>query len=347
MIQQTYGDVKPAIAAVCGASGMSVTDTRLLDRTNLAIQELMNEGDFPNVVDRWHIVAADGNIVLPTFLDRLMQINIRGVPQTIASPWWQFVAYGPGTREDQCGLGKWWVDEAMISDRGEFPTKVALPETGGPWNLRVYTPVDENIITDGTSAPPVCTIQGLDGNGQIIRTQPDMVTWVNGEQVALDHSVPYVQTMEQFSAISVFTKPVTNGNIRLTAWDGVTETELSNYLFSDTTPSYHHYFSQWLADLTVASDSPLRVVRARCRKRFVPVVENTDVLIVGNVNALKEMVVAQFKREADNLESYAVHKATAVDIMKKEAMGYRGKSRVPGLTFQRGYAMGSNMPALR
>lgn len=349
MISLTYGEAKAEIARVCGVSGMAVTDPRVLVRTNSAVQETMNEGEWPNVVDRWHIIATDGHLVLPSFLDRLMQINIKGVPQTISSPWYQFCAYGPGTPSDcpQPEFGRFWCDERMIEDWGEFPTQVRLPETGGPWNLRVYTAVDENILTDGTSTPPVCTLQGTDSTGQIIRTSDGTSDYTNGEPVALDWTVPYVQTTQQFSTLAAFTKPVTRGPIKLTAWDGTTETVLANYIFSDTTPSYHHYFSNWLQTLTRFDTITTKIVRARCRKRFVPVVEDTDVLIISNLPALKEMVIAQWKRDADNLQSYMAHKQTAISLMNKEADAYRGKSRIPGLTFQRGFAIGSNIASLR
>jgi hypothetical protein len=278
-----------------------------------------------------------------------MQINIKGVPQTISSPWYQFCAYGPGTPSDspQAEFNRFWCDERMITDWGEFPVQTTLPETGGPWNFRVYTAVDETVITNGTAVVPACTIQGTDGSGQIVRLTNGSGVWSNGESVALDSSVAYVQTTTQFSSISAFTKPATNGPVKLTAWDGVTETVLANYLFSDTTPSYHHYFSHWLQTLTRLSDGVHKIVRARCRKRFVPIAEDTDVLIISNLPAIKEMVIAAWKRESDNLESYAGHKQTAISLMNKEAEAYRGKSRIPGLTFQRGFALGSNLASLR
>jgi hypothetical protein len=349
MISATYGDIKAEIADVCGVSAMVVSDARLILRTNAAVRELMNEGEFPGVVDRYHLTVPDGHIVLPSFLDRLMQINIAGCPQTIASPWWQFVAYGPGTREDQLTpeFGRNWIDERMISDRGEYPVQVALPETGGPWRFRIYTAVDENIVTNGSSGPPTCTIQGIDQNGEIARTQISISQWFTGERVAMNWAVPYVQTLQEYSAITAFTKPATNGPIKITAWDGTTETTLATYLFSDTTPSYHHYFSQWLNDLMAAKTDPQRVIRARCRKRFVPVTEDTDVMIISNANAIGEMVIAQWKRKSDNLQSYMAHKQTAIDIMKKEALAYRGKARLPGISFQRGFSIGSDLPALR
>lgn len=347
MISLTYGEAKPEIARVCGVSGMAVTDPRVLVRTNQAILELVNEGEWPGVVDQWHIVASDGNVVLPTFLDRLEQINIKGCPQTIASPWYQFVSYGPGTPADNLSaeFGQWWTDFRMIEDRGEHPTKTLLPETGGPWRLRVYTSVDETVITDGTGVTPACTIQGIDQNGQIVRTMVSQSSWFNGEQLSLDWNVPYVDSIQEYTSISAFTKPTTNGPIFLTATDGSTEIELSNYVFSDTTPSYHHYYSRWLQNLT--SNGTSKIIRARARKRFVPISEDTDVLLISNLPALKEMVIAQWKREADNLQSYMAHKQTAIELMKREALSYRGKARVPGITFQRGFALGSNIAAIR
>lgn len=320
---------------------MVATDDLVDQSINSACQELSAEGDWPNVVDRYHIVSLSGEITLPTFLDRIMQINVRGVPQVIASPWFQFVAYGPGTEEDQQGLGRWWCDSGMILDRGEFPTKVDVPAADGPWKLRVYADVLE---ADGA----YCTIQGLNPDGEIVRTEVDDA-WINGEQVSLSDGTGSAmhETVEEFSSVTVFTKPATNGYIRLKAWNGITEVDLAAYLPSDTDPSYHRYFSEWLDNLNAADDSPLRVVRGRCRKRFVPAVEDTDPLIISNLPALREMVIAIWKRDSDDQENYLLHKGTAVDLMKKEAAAYRGKSRIPSLTFQRGFAIGGNIPALR
>lgn len=350
MNQLTLGQAKPQVASMSGNAGMVITDALVIQSINNAVQELMMEGDWPNVVDRYHVLCESGEITLPSHLDRLMQANIRGVPQTIASPWWQFVAYGPGTEEDRCGCGQWWGEFDggwMISDRGEFPTRVSIPEDGadGPWTLLVTPQVQE-------AADACVTIQGLDGDGLVIRTDVSdgsgAPEWINGIRVPIDGTagVP-VSDAQVFSEITAFTKETTNGYIKLEATNGTDTIELSNYLFSDTTPSFHRYFSQWLDSLSSGADDCLRFVRARCRKRFVPASLDTDVLIITNLNALKEMVIAQWKRAADDTEGYTLHKVAAVDLMKKEAAAYRGKSRIPGLTFQRGFPVGSSLPALR
>jgi len=346
MISRTYGDIKAQIAAVCGASGMSVTDPRVLLRTNNAVQELMDCNEYPGVFDTWHIVAESGYLVLPPQFDRLANISIAGVPRQIMSPWAEFVQYGPGPAEDQRTWRRWWCDGRDIFDRGEVVSRIPIPDIDdtdfpGPWKLRVYATVEE--------LPDIyLTAQGT-RSGRIIRTQitdgSSVGEWINGERIAITDGSAYVESVEDFDTLTVVTKPQTNGYVRLTAWNGVVEIELSDYAPDETTPSYHKYFSQWL-QIRQEDDQCLRVVRARVRKRFVPVKEDTDVMIISNINALKAMVIAQWKRDADNQESAAIYKANAIKILNDEAQGYRGKSRMPAVTFQVGYGIGT-LPGIR
>ncbi len=353
MISRTYGDVKAEIARVSGTSGMSVTDPRVLARLNEAIQELMNEGAFPGVVDRWHLRATDGHICLPPELDMLLEFTADGVPAQIVSPWAEFVNYGPGIAYDllprggrrnwfRCGTGN-------LYDRGELCVKTPIPISDGscscadvpvgPWVIRQYANPAANEASGIYS-----TIQGLDENGLTVRSEVDG-TWINGVRLGISSGSGFTETTQNFSSIEAYTKPKTNGYVRITAWNGTDEIELSNYAPWQTTPSYHHYFSPYL-QAAVRFGPCCRVVLARARRRFVPVAEDTDVLIISNVQALKSMVIALWKREAGNLDVYAAKKLTAVDIMKKEAVAYTGKVRSPAITFQRGFNVGT-LPPIR
>ncbi len=342
---------------------MSVTDPRVIQRINLATQELMNEGAFAGIVDRWKIRATNGRIVLPPELDMMLEFTVDGVPQQIMSPWAEFVNYGPGVGEDLLpGQGRtaffsrnWWgCSGGNVYDRGELPVYTEIPVSDGscgctdtpvgPWTLRVYA-------TEEETADIYATVQGLDDDGLTIRTQ--VVTsdgsgteWINGERIQISNGSGYFESTKNFSKITAVTKPETNGYVRLTAWNGSEEIELSNYAPWETNPSYHHYWSPRLQDLVCTDNECQRVVLARCRKRFVEVAEDTDVLIIGNVLALKAMVIAQWKRDAGNLPEYAAQKQTAVDLMKKESVAYTGKVRMPAMTFQRGVSLGS-MPYVR
>ena len=366
MIQKTFGQVKAVLAQVCGSSGMVVSDPRVMVRTNEAIQELMNEGNWPGVVDRWKIIATDGHITLPPQLDMLLEITTDGIPQQLMSPWAEFVNYGPGLQEDLLGNSsgqytrRWWkCGTGDVFDRGESPVREEIPVSSGsscvctdgtgsawdgPWYIRQYANPNTN-----EAAGAYSTIQGLDPDGLIIRSDISNgsgTEWINGVRVEITSGSSYVETTQAFSKITSYSKPQTNGYVKITAWNGITEVELSNYEPWETEPSYRKYFSPFLQARRCDDNPCRRVILARARRRFVPIEEDGDVLLISNVLALKSMLIAAWKREAGNLEEYVAQKLTAVDIMRKESVAYLGKVRTPALSFQRGFSLGE-LPAIR
>ena len=345
MIQRTLGDIRNVVSQVAGMTGMSLTDARFIERVNLCQEELMNEGDWPGVVDRWHLLFDEvtGELVLPYWLDRLLQVTVDYCPAQIMSPWAEFVNYGTGPLNDSILAAdgttnlqpRQWVSSCL--DRGEVVSHYPIPATGGPWYLRCYA-------TEVEAAGAILNLQGF-YNNRLIRSQPDGTNgdWINGVNIGIDHAVPYTETLVPFASLKAVVKPPTNGYIRLVASDGTSEVELSQYAPAETTPSYRNYFipSLWRAQTGVCN----RVVLARARKRYVPVAKDKDVLIISNLNALKCMIIAQWKRDAGSFQEYDVLKGQAIDIMRKEATGYLGKSRTPSISFARGFPLGS-LPGL-
>ncbi|HEX2899822.1 MAG TPA: hypothetical protein VHS96_08900 [Bacteroidia bacterium] len=306
----------------------------------------------------------------------LLELTVDGIPQQIMSRWAEFVAYGPGPASDLLarnyngtyGGQRWWrCGGGDIFDRGESPVHTDIPVssgsscvcsdgtgglsdgsswTDGPWVLRQYA----NPATDELEGI-YSTIQGLDPDGLIIRSNISDGTgvdaeWINGVQLGISSGSSYTETTQQFSKVTAYTKPRTNGYVKLTAWNGYREIELSNYEPWETTASYHRYFSPFLQERRCDDDPCRRIVLARARKRFVPIQSDEDVLMISNILVLQEMLIAQALREQGDLEGYAVHKLTAVDLLKKESVAYNGKVRTPAMTFQRGFSIGA-LPAIR
>lgn len=346
MNQVTLGQAKERLAPFCGATGMPRTDARVVTYINKAIEELMKTGDYPNVVDRWLFRANQltGVVALPYVFERLMQVTTDGVPRMIASPWFEFVAYGPGIQDDFDARGnrrRCWSE--TVTDRGSYPVQRQIPdpfELTGPWTLRVYTTLDEQ---EAASAPPNINIQGLDANGLIIRSLSNGTgdfEYINGVNYPLDVGQAFTTSSQQFSKITGVSKPETHGYIRLTAWNGTDEVELSNYQFNETVPSYRHYFIPSIVKRCTDCDERDRIIMARCRKRFIPATQDEDILIIGELNALEEMIIAQWKRLSDR-DAYALHKTESVVLMRADAMAYYGKSRVPAIQFQKGFSLGA------
>ena len=346
MNQATLEQAIERLAPFCGATGMPRTDPRVVTYINKAIEELMKTGDYPNVVDRWLFRAnqASGVVALPYQFERLMQVTTDGVPRMIASPWFEFVAYGPGIQDDYDARGnrrRCWTSTVM--DRGEAPVQRQIPdpfELTGPWTLRVYGTVPEQ---GALLVPPVINIQGLDQNGLIIRSLSNGTgdtEYINGVNFVITDGTGYSTSSQQFSKITGVSKPVTNGYVRLTAWNGTVEIELSNYQFNETVPTYRHYFIPSIVRTCDNCDERDRIIMARCRKRYIPATQPEDILIIGELNALEEMIIAQWKRLSDR-DAYALHKTEAIVLMRADAMAYYGKSRVPAIQFQRGFSLGA------
>lgn len=344
MIQRTWGQVKATLAKAAGAAGMQATDARVLEYTNLAVEELLNEGDFPGVVDRWLFNTHEGLVALPYWCDRLMQITTDGVPKQINSPWYEFVQYGPGQQyePDAQGNARMWVD--VVMDRGDVATMLPVPVVDGPWKLRVYAVINEAV--DGEF--PEVNIQGLNAEGEVVNTLSNGTSagagCSIGETLTLVAPAGYVETASDFASVSAFIKPRTCGYLRLTAWNGTDEVELASYAPQQTACSFRQYFVPYVVPAQGDPAPRDRVILARCRRRFVPIEQDNDILIIGNLPALREMVIALWKRDSDSWEDYVAHKGNAVDLLRKEATAYLGKAKVPSISFQRGFALGSGFP---
>lgn len=346
MVRRTLGQVKPLLAPIAGQTGMPVTDELLTQYVNAAVQELMNEGDWPGVVDRWYFAFNETTalVSLPYFLERLIDVTVDDVPLEVRSPWYEFVQYGPGVQRDRDTIRaerRSWV--SVVMDRGEVCTQHPLPVTGGPWTLCVETERQE----DSTAT---MNFQGYDASGNVIRTQPltdgTAGDWETGETISLTEGTSGpICTTQEFATLTSVRKSLTHGAVTLSATDGSTTLDLSQYQFDETSPSYRQYFIPHLYRPDTTNYAH-RVILARCRRRFIPVSEDNDPLIIGNTLALQEMMLAQWYRTVPDLEEFAAHKAVAVDLMRKEAQAHMGKARTPSLTFSRGYPMGA-MPFLR
>lgn len=340
MISRTLGQIRPALTQVMGSTGMSLSDARFIERLNQVQEMLANEGDWPGVCDRFHLLFDEvtGVLVLPYYLDRLLQVSVDYCPAQIMAPYAEFVNYGAGIQDDALinnGTSNLqprnWYSDCM--DRGEVVSHLPVPPTGGPWYLRCYA-------TEPETSGAVINLQGWKDN-RLIRSQPDGTAgdWINGVDLGIDFSVPFTESTQSFDKLSAVVKPETNGYIRITATDGTSEVELSQYAPVETAPSYRSYYirSLWRPQTGICN----RVVLGRVRRRFVPVAEDDDVLMISNINALKSGIVSLWKLDAGDYQAAEYQKARAIEFLKKEAVAYLGKAPTPAISFTRGFPVGA------
>lgn len=334
MVKRTYAQMKTELVRIMGTTGFNISDPRALASFNSATQELMNEGDWPGVVDRYLFSVTDGNIVLPSFLDRIMGVAINNLPYEIRSPWFEFVEYGPGFNN-----GCDWID--VVIDRDEQPISGCLP-VGTGWVLSTVGEVDETVVGTGR---PFLTVQGRMVNKRNVRSHYVGTGYIDGERLYINGDTPdytYVGT-GLFDQVTAVVKPLTNGYVELWAQAGAEHRLLATFGPNETNPSYHAYF---LPQFKSRDNSGYDAVLVRGRKRYYDVINDDDVVIISNVQAMRNMIMAIQKSSVSDFQGYAAYKTAAVDIMNKEAKSYRGNIRTPALTFQRGSPMGE-VPFIR
>lgn len=322
MIRATYADLKPELARIAGVSGMSISDPRVMAYTNLATIELMNEWDWPQLIVRMHFKVTTNILNVPSEFDRILSLNVNDVPQPIQSPWFEFVGYGPGfptvlgSPTDQLDSDLLGRLEGVL-DREDACTFQDIPSDGTLYYPALYA-------TDPSDAGATIILQGYDQNGQWIRSNDPVNGWQDGVSLTLvgGASGASVVSTQVFSAITAVQKPVTNTYISVYC----SSTKQSNFFLGEYTPydTRPYYRRYKMPNLT--NGQTYRIL-ARLRKRYAPIVNLNDFLIIPNLAALSTMVQAVYYRESENIPSYTTYKQIAVDILKKETTAYIGKQR--------------------
>ena len=349
MISRTYGQIKSFLAEYCGNTGMAIDDARLLAYYNRAVRELMNEGEWPGIVDQYYLkydTPKDGLLTCPSFIERILAITLDDIPQEIRSPWFEYCQYGPGTvhNEEYDSYGnkiaarRNW--HGWMVDRGESATRYEIPNDGGNWVIRVYGVVDEAV----SSVNPEIMIYGFNKDGDEVRSAiiagSQVAGYITGESIEISSST-FHESQGYFSKISSLVKPVTNGPVRITAWDGTTEVELARLEWWETNPTYRRYYVPDVYRDEIGKMD--RIVRARCRRKFKEVKSDNDPAMFSNEVAVAEMMIAQYKRQVNSGEEYAMHKQTSIDILRKESIAHLGKTNTPAVTFSRGFGIFSDI----
>jgi hypothetical protein len=97
-----------------------------------------------------------------------------------------------------------------------------------------------------------------------------------------------VATTQQFTKITRVTKPVTKGYITLTAVNAETavETVLAVYEPGELSPSYRRY--------KMVGRDPVQIdaIRVICKRKFVPCIADTDIVVPPSIGALKHGLLA-------------------------------------------------------
>lgn len=219
-------------------------------------------------------------------------------------------------------------------------------------SLTQHTFARNNVVTFVNIDPPVkiririteesdigkrALIQGLDNNDVRIYSQ-DGTNRVDGIFMAFDN--PFVTTTIQWNQITGIQKDVTDGEVKFYQVDPDTgdETLILTMEPGEQTASYRRYYLDNLPNSCCPPPSATGTVQvtAIVKLELIPVVYDTDYLLIGNLEAITEESQAVRYSEMDRPDSKQMvdyHHRNAVRFLNGELSHYVGQEQ-PAVGFK-------------
>lgn len=262
---------------------------------------------------RFSVTPTNPYITLPREFARIINMAIGEFPIYIHNEFYEVLPGGAGPLPTT--IPSDWCGTVAGYERGVWPTSVDLTATNQ--TLRVYT-------TDTRDIGARILIVGLDQNGNEFYSQDGLLT-VTGFYMVFD--TPFTDSTGIVSQIRAVVKPVTFGDILLYQVDQTTGVEvlLSRYKASETCPAYRRYFITPLPSSCCTGTS--FNITAVAKMEFIPAIRDTDLLVIGNIPALTEMIQACRYYSHDVVASHqmgASHEKRAIKLMRQELDHYMG-----------------------
>lgn len=303
-------------------------DATLYNYLNEAIEELSNIANWDPLVGYMDICTQGCEITLPDDVEVPLAINVGGFPAIFRDKWFEFHMNGPGS--ECCGgcVNAW-------TDKGNFPT---FRDPIKPSQVAAYPEGNE---AEGTNI----RVFGYDENGQWIMTPDGFGVLQDGFDVPVLYGIGSGMTTGQIvKRITRVLKPVTNNFIKLVALDPGSctgGTLLGLFRPSEVDPLFRRIqVSGNGCERLCASDCAVTTstwVRMRFRKKFFKVSSLTDYIPLHSGTAIKLMVMAIKKYEADLLDEYGNYKSAAKEALESEQRTRSGPNQMR-IQFQRGTA---------
>ena len=271
---------------------------------------------------RMHLSASIINnsayAVVPREVARLIVMGICDKAIPIRNGFYEFLEFGAGLQPKPCQFTNCGSTFAAY-ERDNVVTFSPL-QPGGQ-TIRIYP-------TDSRDTGLRLLLQGIDTNGMpVLTTDPGTGLSAAGEYIAL--AFPFVTSVNTYQQITGIQKDQTYGPLQLFQVNasGV-ELPLSTLEPNEASASYRRYLITGIPRQNLfcySAADPLKIT-AQARLDFIPVVNETDYLLIQNVPALIEEAQSIRYSRMDNGETQmAMHHARALALLNGQLDLYEGK----------------------
>jgi hypothetical protein len=303
-------------AGVCGRIANACPDsTEFALKANAAVRQLMNRGDWwSNVAVVDCCVCANGLLVWPRGVSTILALNVCGNPTVMQNRWYNF---RPMDREYyQWGLDHQrygYCGEIVTSTLGTSPVFNQILTTG--FKIRTF-------IRQPSDVGKKITWFGIDGNGQVVRTQRSDGTWQDGVEVTLAN--PSVDTPMEFQRVTRVIKDPTNDVLDCYQFNVAQGflLDLAHYQPSETTPEYivTKITGHRRGNVGVLLNNTGNArVTALVKLNFVPFVFDNDVVQIDNEDAIRDMIISLEKKEQGNIGDSQAMELSAIREMNRQS----------------------------
>lgn len=322
----TFGDIKDSrLPKVLGLAPCSSEFRELVSEAQQRI--LTGPEIWWEAYQKYAFTVTNGYITWPRQVASIISVTVDESPVPIRNEWFEYLETGYGMRSSTnhpCnGLD--------LVDRGTACLFNDIDTSGNAKTLKLYSTLPE-------TAGQYFVVMGYDVDGVWVRTQHGG-SWVDGEYITIPTLSTTPRTSnKQWSSITGIIKPETNGDMYLYESDavGATQRLIGIYESDETRPSYRRTYLSGLPD----DMDDCCTVTAQVRRELLPIRNDNDFLIIGNMPALKEMAIAIQKRERGNLNEASAHEAKAFELMDREVGHYVSPGTVAPLRFE-GFGWGA------
>lgn len=307
MPRLTFADIKAS--RICEALNIPPTDTRLASYVNEAIQRLLQKGRWWGTMAKYAFTATSGCITLPRQIATIEKVAQDNQVIDLHDFWYEFIDNGWGTRDsDSSGL------EALF--KGRFP-------------------IFSDIIPPGKRVRCLCDLASDVGKEVLILGYDDDNNWIrttqsgvvaDGELIALAQT-PGTTSVNNFQVVTDIQAPATlNGQWWLYELDTATLVTrmIGQYQYDEVRPSFARY-------LFPAIGSTNALVEALVKLEFIPVKNDADYSLIGNLAALKKECMAVKAEEENRFQDAVALEAMAVKLLDEELDHYLGAGRNLGI----------------
>lgn len=314
----SFGEVKASGAI--DIAGCSPTSDDFRNLVNKAVRMLMRRGDWPGTVVPIKTCATRGCATFPRYVEQVRKINVCNTPIATHNLYWEFLpknTFGCGS-----GLGA----ECSMTGQGRSPTQFDI--WGDGRYVRVY-------ITDVKDVNKRITLFGEDNNGQPYT-----------ETITLGAPGSYVQTQSLVRRIDRVLKDLTIGRVIMTGYYAATGSveELATYEASETNPSLLRINLNIPGCSTNGSCPSTKMIAALVKFRFIPVIADSDLVLIENLDAVENMIQSIRCGQANDIAGKGQFEQAAIRELNLDTWNQFGDDAVP-ITNEpfNGVAMGQNM----